>query len=100
MTAKITPKGKRMTPDEFKSALKGLGLSQARVAAVWGCSRELVNRWANGKVPIPGVVRFAIAGIPVLREENATKPVVKPIEAPAKPSEPANVVAWSGLKKR
>ena len=89
MTAKRTPKGKRMTADEFKSALSELGLSQGRVAEVWGCSRELVNRWANGKVPIPGIVRFAIAGVPVLRERRTPKAV-----------EPANVVAWSGLKKR
>jgi hypothetical protein len=101
MSAKRKPKGKPMKPEALRAELAALDLSQAAIADEWGVSRELVCRWANGAVPIPGWVRYALAGVPVLRERRASKVTKvdspKPIESPA---EPANVVRWSGLKSR
>ena len=89
MPAKKKPKGKPMTPEVFRGKLAELDLPQRRVADVWGISEGLMSRWVNGKVPIPGWVKFALAGVPVLRDAQP-KPVVAtaPIE-PAKPLEAA-----------
>ena len=87
MPAKITPKGKRMTPEQFKAALLDLDIPHGKLGEVWGVSRELVCRWSNGKVPIPGWVRYALAGVPVIRAQT------KPIAEPAKPVEAPKPVA-------
>lgn len=40
--------------------LTRLGLSQERAAALLGVTRLTVNRWANGKVPVPPMVRVLL----------------------------------------
>ncbi len=45
-----------MTGQEFKAALKALGLSQRRFAAKIGVEPNTVNRWAVDAVPVPSVV--------------------------------------------
>ena len=101
MPAKIEPKGKRMTPDQFKAALVDLGIPHGKLGEVWGVSRELISRWCNGKVPIPGWVRYALAGVPVIRGQlaepvMATKAMaierVEKMLASAKPAQPAKAL--------
>jgi len=45
-----------MTPDEFRAALAGFGLSQTRCAALMRTDPRTVRRWAAGDVPVPGPV--------------------------------------------
>lgn len=49
-----------MTPAEFRAALKALGMSQRRLAQVWGVDPVTVNRYATGKLPIPPIAAFAL----------------------------------------
>lgn len=74
MPAKKAPTGKPMTPEAFQAKMTELNLTRAKVCAAWQVSEGLMSKWANGKVPIPGWVRYALAGIPVVREQ------VKPAE--------------------
>ena len=47
-----------MTPDEFRAALKALGLRQKWLAERLGVATTTVNRWATGELPVP---RYAVA---------------------------------------
>lgn len=48
-----------MTPDEFRHALKRLGLSQARAARFLGVNVSTVERWTAGIVEVsPTAERF------------------------------------------
>lgn len=48
-----------MTPDEFRRALKRLGLSQARAAALFGVQVRSVERWLAGERDIsPTAIRL------------------------------------------
>jgi len=56
-----------MTPSEFESAMKSLGLTQGRVARKLGVRPETVNRWLRGvkgvmKEEVPGPAAAAISG--------------------------------------
>lgn len=42
-----------MTADEFRTALRALGLRQNRLAAALGVDFNTVSRWAVGTVPVP-----------------------------------------------
>lgn len=56
-----------MTPEEFRAALKDLGMRQNFLARAAGISPTTVNRWAKGTQPIPGWVEWVIE----LSRENA-----------------------------
>jgi transcriptional regulator with XRE-family HTH domain len=43
-----------MTAAEFRAALETLGKSQADLAREFDVWPETVNRWATGKVDVPG----------------------------------------------
>jgi DNA-binding transcriptional regulator YiaG len=45
-----------MTPDQFRAALAGLGLSQSGFARVALVDARTVRRWASGASEIPGPV--------------------------------------------
>lgn len=45
-----------MKPDEFKTARQRLDWTQSRLAQVLGLTRETVNRYESGKLPIPQIV--------------------------------------------
>jgi transcriptional regulator with XRE-family HTH domain len=47
-----------MTPIDFRTELKALGLTQRNVAVYLGLARSTVNAWATGKVPVP---QYAVA---------------------------------------
>ena len=44
-----------MEKTEFKAALKELGLSQGKFAAITGMSVSAIHEWANGKAKIPPI---------------------------------------------
>lgn len=51
-----------MTPAEFKSARKALGLSQTAMAQALGISDDrTVRRWEAGPQDVPGPVAVAVA---------------------------------------
>jgi len=43
-----------MSENEFREALKTLGISQRQFAADIRTDITAVNRWAKGRVPVPG----------------------------------------------
>ncbi len=49
-----------MTPTEFRSALRTLGVSQRWLADKLGVDFRTVNRWANGKLPVPQYAQFPL----------------------------------------
>ena len=57
-----------MTPEEFRTALKDLGVKQVFFVAGADLSPTTVSRWAKGLQPIPGWVEWVIQ----LLRENAT----------------------------
>lgn len=57
-----------MTPEEFRAALKDLGMSQIFLALNAKMSPTTVNRWATGLQPIPGWVPWVFR----LLEESRT----------------------------
>ena len=71
MPIKPPQKQARMTPDAFRTQLKELGLTQAKVAKAWNCSPATLSRWATGKTPIPPWVRYALAGVASVRMKEA-----------------------------
>lgn len=60
-----------MTPVEFNATLQELGWGQRLLARRLGCDAMLVNRWANGKTPIPSQIA---AWITRLRAAHAQQP--------------------------
>jgi len=42
-----------MEAKQVKQAIKNSGLSQGEFAEKMGVSRDIVNRWLNGRSPIP-----------------------------------------------
>lgn len=55
---------RRMTPDEFRAALKDVGISQAEYARRIDVNKDTMNRWATGRLtPIP---RYAIYPLELL----------------------------------
>ncbi len=57
-----------MTPQEFRSLLKGLELTQIEAATFLRVQPTTVNRWARGKRKVPGPVAAALE---CLRERRA-----------------------------
>jgi transcriptional regulator with XRE-family HTH domain len=49
-----------MTNDEFRSALKSLGLRQRWLAQRLGLAVSTVNRWATGEAPVAPYVPFVL----------------------------------------
>jgi len=45
-----------MNADEFRAALRTLGITQRQLAAVIRTDVTAVNRWATGRVSMPGAV--------------------------------------------
>lgn len=45
-----------MNADQLKDQLKRLGWSQRELARRFDCDPDTVNRWATGRVPVPGHV--------------------------------------------
>lgn len=85
-----------MTSVAFKLTLSSMGLTQQQVADAWGYTHIQISRWANGKVPVPAWVPYALGmasfapGEPVKPAERpklvaAAKPVAAPLVAPEKP---------------
>lgn len=64
-----------MTGEAFKSALSALGLTQREVASEWGFAEATVSRWTTGRTPsgIPGWVRYALAGVELIRLKKLAK---------------------------
>lgn len=52
-----------MTPAEYRSIRKKLGLTQAGLAALLGETREIVNRRETGAVPIEPRAAWALLGV-------------------------------------
>ena len=100
MPAKPKPAGKPMEPSYLTAQIAELAITREALASEWCVSTALIWRWERGKVVIPGWVRYALAGVPVLRERRAAKAgtvtAPKPVETPTEPDK----VAWIGLKKR
>ena len=63
---------KPMTPEEFKTARKSLGHTQATLADEWGKTERCVRRWENGERPIDPLAQWAIRRL--LNENTATSP--------------------------
>ena len=73
----------RVTPRQFKAALKTLGLSQGRAAKLCGVHPRSAKRWAGGqrKVPAPVaiILRLLLAGeLTVQQLESIAPPKRKP----------------------
>lgn len=49
-----------MTADEFRAALKSLGLRQRWLAERLGVETSTVNRWATGKAPVPQYAAYVL----------------------------------------
>ena len=49
-----------MTPDAFRDAREALGHTQAQLAEALDLTRQTVNRYENGREPIPRVVVLAM----------------------------------------
>lgn len=49
-----------MTPDQFRAALKSLGISQKWLAGRLGLDVHTVSRWAMGQVPVAPYVPFVL----------------------------------------
>jgi DNA-binding transcriptional regulator YiaG len=64
-----------MTPDEFKSKLASLGLTQTGASRILRVDDRSVRRWVSGERPVPG---FAIAFLELLTDcPAALRHVVK-----------------------
>lgn len=50
-----------MTPVEFKSRLKALGLQQKELAELLGVHPNAVSTWAKGHYPVPGYMSSWLA---------------------------------------
>jgi hypothetical protein len=56
-----------MTPNQFRSAIKSLGLSQPKAGRLLGAKGERTpRRWASGEIPVPAaaaaILRLLLAG--------------------------------------
>lgn len=49
-----------MTADQFRAALKSLGLYQMELAELLGLTTSQVSRWAKGRTPIPRYVPLVL----------------------------------------
>lgn len=56
-----------MTPADFRSTLKRLGLSQRELASRLGLAVSTVNRWAVGEAPVP---QYAVYVLDLLAERE------------------------------
>jgi transcriptional regulator with XRE-family HTH domain len=56
-----------MTSDEFRQALKDLGLRQSVLARDLDLGAGAINRWAKGHRPVPGYMEYIIR---LLRERQ------------------------------
>jgi len=61
----------KMTPAEFRTTLKSLGMTQRALALRLGLSITTVNRWATGKAPVP---QYAVAYLGLLEEFTSAIP--------------------------
>lgn len=50
-----------MTPKQYKTALRGLGLSQGVAADLLGIDRRTSTRYACGRSPVPEAVAILLA---------------------------------------
>jgi transcriptional regulator with XRE-family HTH domain len=56
-----------LTAPEFRAALKSLNLSQRSLAERLGVAVSTVNRWAQGKAPVP---QYAVYALSLLAERR------------------------------
>lgn len=63
-----------MTPVEYRSIRKKLGLTQAGLADLLGESREIVNRRETGVVPIEPRSAWALLGVQAHTSANSPPP--------------------------
>lgn len=49
-----------MTPDAFRDALSRLNLTQVKAADLFEVTNRTVNRWATGRLAVPGAVEMAL----------------------------------------
>lgn len=59
-----------MTPDELRSELSRLGLSQVGAAKALRVNDKTIRRWASGEIPIPHAVALLL---PKLTAKEAAK---------------------------
>lgn len=64
-----------MTPDEFRAALKRLGLRQRWLAERLGVETSTVNRWATGKAPVPQYAVFCLSLLDQIADRGAAAAV-------------------------
>jgi len=57
-----------MTGPELRAALKSLNLSQRSLAERLGVLPQTVNKWAQGKLPVP---KYAAYVLSLLADRNA-----------------------------
>lgn len=57
-----------MTPDQFRTELERLGLTQVGAARVMGYDPRTVRRWASGSLEVPRVVELLL---PLMTPEAA-----------------------------
>ena len=64
-----------MTPNQFRSAIKSLGLSQPQAGRLLGAKGERTpRRWASGEIPVPTAV------VVILRALLDVKLTIKDVE--------------------
>jgi transcriptional regulator with XRE-family HTH domain len=59
-----------MTPEDFRAALKSLGLSQLELAERLGVDPSTVNRWATGRAALP---RYVVYVLELLSRQEAER---------------------------
>lgn len=59
-----------MNADEFRVALKVLGIRQRWLAERLGVAVSTVNRWAKGTLPVPQYAVFALSLLGRLTDED------------------------------
>lgn len=57
-----------MTPDQYKSAIKALGLSQERAGERLGYSPRSSQGWALGEYPVPKAVAMLLESLALIKQ--------------------------------
>lgn len=65
-----------MTPNQFRTAIKSLGLSQPKAGRLLGAKGERTpRRWASGEIPVPAaaaaLLRMLLAGTITIKDVEA-----------------------------
>jgi DNA-binding transcriptional regulator YiaG len=77
----------RMTPEQFCTMIKSLGLTLSSAAAVFGVHPRTTRRWANGEREIPGPVRQFLRHLVMQKaaSHHVSKPRAKKIKTNGAP---------------